>query len=127
MGAVANVGPAVLLASNTRHPVGVELQPFDFWVHVRPGGRRDALEGAHDGVLAVRVVEPPTEGRANHAVCKVLAGAFGVARLDVKVVGGRTGKRKLIRIYGEPVLLARRLAELLGDPGSESSVAGSTS
>jgi len=107
--------------------VGVEPLPFDFWVHVRPGGRRDALEGAYDGVLAVRVVELPTEGRANHAVCKVLAGAFGVARLDVKVVGGRTAKRKLIRIYGDPGPLAARLAELLENPGADSTVAGSLS
>lgn len=86
---------------------------IDFWVHVRPGSRKDAIEGTHDGVIAVRVSAPPTEGKANHAVCKVLAEAFGVARLDVKVVGGRTGKRKLIRVYGEPAALAARLEQML--------------
>ena len=112
---------AVHMDHHARHPVPMEMQPFDFGVHVRPGGRKDALEGPHDGVLAVRVVEPPTEGRANHAVCKVLAGAFGVGRLDVKVVGGRTGRRKLIRIYGDPAALSERLVELLGDPPARGS------
>jgi len=99
-----------------RHAVGVNESWIDFWVHVRPGGRHDGLEGSHDGVLAVRVTAPPTEGKANHAVCKVVAQALGVARLDVKVIGGRAGKRKLLRAYGDPGVLAGRLGALLGVP-----------
>lgn len=106
---------------------GVEPAWIDFWVHVRPGGRKDAIEGTHDGALTVRVTAPPTEGKANHAVSKVLAGAFGVARLDVKVVGGRTGKRKLIRVYGDADALGVRLAQLLGGtPDGSGAVGGST-
>jgi len=99
--------------------VAMEQAWIDFWVHVRPGSRKDAIEGTHDGVLAIRVSAPPTEGKANHAVCKVIAEAFGVARLDVKVVGGRTGKRKLLRVYGDPALLGARLGQMLGGPEPE--------
>lgn len=87
---------------------------IDIAVHVRPGGRRDAVEGAFDGVLAVRVTAPATEGRANHAVCKVLAEAFGVPRYDVNVIGGRTNKRKWVHLNGDPAALAATLQRLLG-------------
>lgn len=107
-----------------RHAEGVSEAWIDFWVHVRPGGRHDGLEGSHDGVLAVRVAAPPTEGKANHAVCKVVAQALGVARLDVKVIGGRTGKRKLLRAYGDASVLADRLGALLGIPPAAGTTPG---
>ena len=86
---------------------------IDLAVHVRPGGRRDAVEGAYDGVLAVRVTAPASEGRANVAVCRVLADAFGVPRHDVKVVSGQTAKRKRVHIAGDPDRLAALLMTLL--------------
>jgi uncharacterized protein (TIGR00251 family) len=81
-------------------------------VHVRPGGRRDAVEGTHDGVLAVRVSAPPADGRANEAVCRLLASAFGVRRRDVEVVSGHTARRKRVRITGPRSDLEQRLAQL---------------
>jgi hypothetical protein len=95
-----------------RAPEGLE-----FTIHVRPGGHRAAVEGSHDGALAVRVTAPATEGRANHAVERLIADTFGVPCYDVKVVSGRTSKRKRVHIVGEPEPLRLRLAALLGhDP-----------
>lgn len=96
-----------------------EPSGIDIAVHVRPGGRRDGVEGSFDGVLAVRVTAPATEGRANHAVCKVLAQAFGVPRYDVNVIGGRTNKRKWVHLNGDPATLEARWRALMGvDPGT---------
>ncbi len=84
-----------------------------FAVHVRPGGRRDALEGDHGGALAVRVSAPPADGRANEAVCRLIATAFGVTRSDVAIVAGRTSRHKRVHIEGDGVILAERLRQLL--------------
>lgn len=81
---------------------------YELDVHVRPGARRDAVDGVHDGVLAVRVSAPPAEGRANDAVRRVLAAAFGVRPGAVELVRGASSRRKRIRISGD----AERLAEL---------------
>ncbi len=86
-------------------------------MHVRPGGRRDAVEGEYDGVLAVRVQAPPTDGRANDAVRSVLAAAFGVGRSDVEIVGGHTARRKRVRVSGDPGRLQDRLRDLLAPTG----------
>lgn len=85
-----------------------------FSVHVRPGGRRDAVEGDHGGALAVRVSAPPTDGRANEAVRAVLAAAFEVRRTDVEIAAGRSSRRKEVVVSGDPVALRARLEQLRG-------------
>ena len=85
---------------------------FELEVHVRPGGRRNAVEGTHDGVLAVRVSAPPADGKANEAVRRVLAEAFGVRPGAVAIVSGTTNRRKRVRITGDPDAIARCLREL---------------
>lgn len=85
-----------------------------FTVHVRPGGRRDAVEGSHGDALAVRVAAPPTDGRANDAVRALLAEAFGVARREVEITSGHTARRKRVRVGGDAARLGARLEELLG-------------
>ena len=92
---------------------GEAATSIEFAVHVRPGGRRDAVEGIYDGVLAVRVSAPPTDGRANDAVVALLATAFGVKRGAVEIIGGHTARRKRVRVVGVPAVLQARLAELL--------------
>ncbi len=84
-----------------------------FGVHVRPGGRRDAVEGDHDGALAVRVSAPATDGRANEAVRRLLASTFGVARADVEIVGGLSSRRKRVRIDGDEAALTATLDRLM--------------
>jgi len=69
-------------------------------VHVQPGGSRDEVVGRHGDALKVKVTAPPEGGRANDAVCRVLADAFGVPRSSVAVVSGATNRRKRIRIDG---------------------------
>ena len=88
---------------------------ISFELHVRPGGRRDAVEGRYDGVLAIRVTAPPADGRANEAVCRLLAAAFGVRRSAVQIVGGATARRKRVHIEGDDTELRVTLARLLGD------------
>ncbi|HNE74730.1 MAG TPA: DUF167 domain-containing protein, partial [Microthrixaceae bacterium] len=77
----------------------------------------DAIDGTFDGVLAVRVSAPPVDGRANEAVRRLLADAFGVARSAVTIVGGHGARRKRVEIDGDEAGLRARLAEL-ADPAS---------
>ena len=79
-------------------------------VRVTARASRDELAGLRDGVLHVRVTAPPIDGRANQAVCRLIARAVGVGRTSVGVVRGERSRDKLVRIDGvEPEAALRAL------------------
>ena len=69
-------------------------------VRLRPRGRGDELIGIVDGVLQARVSAPPVDGRANKALCKLIAKRAGVAPSRVAVVRGEKSRDKLVRVEG---------------------------
>jgi len=74
-----------------------------FGVRLTPRGGRDAIDGVgEDGALRVRVAAPPVDGAANEALCRLLARALGVAPGGVRIVGGASGRRKVIEADVEP-------------------------
>lgn len=84
-------------------------------VHVQPGGSRDEVVGRHGDALKVKVSAPPEGGRANAAVCRLLADAFAVPKSSVAVIAGTTSRRKRVRLDGlDPDAAAVRLERLLG-------------
>jgi uncharacterized protein YggU (UPF0235/DUF167 family) len=76
---------------------------------VTPRSGRDSLEVGAGGVLSVRVTAPPDEGKANAAVCRVVAGALGVPKSAVAVVRGHTARTKTLEVQGLTDLEVERL------------------
>lgn len=72
----------------------------DLRVRLQPKAKRNEIVEERDGVLVVRVAAPPVEGRANDALCKLLAKRAGVARGQVTVVQGASARDKLVRVEG---------------------------
>jgi uncharacterized protein (TIGR00251 family) len=53
-----------------------------------------------DGVLRARVSAPPVDGRANKALCRLIAKRVGVAPSRVSVVRGQKSRDKVVRVEG---------------------------
>ncbi|WP_038038896.1 MULTISPECIES: DUF167 domain-containing protein [unclassified Thioalkalivibrio] len=72
-------------------------------VRVAPGSKRDAIGPWMGDILKLRVQAPPEKGRANEAVCALLAKTLGCPARDVTVVAGATARDKTVAIegYGE--------------------------
>jgi uncharacterized protein (TIGR00251 family) len=69
-------------------------------VRVTPRAARNEIAGERDGVLLVRVTAAPEGGKANAAVCRVIAKALRVGASHVSVIRGAGSRDKLLRIDG---------------------------
>ena len=65
-----------------------------------PGASRDEISGALGDRLKVRVSAAAEGGRANKAICALIAGALGASKKDVSVVAGLTSAEKTVRVAG---------------------------
>ena len=70
-------------------------------VRVTPRASRDEVVGwREDGVLLVRLTAPPVDGRANKALCRLIAARAGVAPSSVSVVRGERSRDKVVAVEG---------------------------
>ena len=69
-------------------------------MRLRPRGHADELLGLIDGVLQARVSAPPVDGKANKALCRLVAKRARVAPSRVSVVRGEKSRQKLLLIEG---------------------------
>ena len=69
-------------------------------MRVTPRSARESIEAAAGGVFLVRVTVAPEDGKANAAVCRLLAKALGVPKSAVAVVRGTTARTKIVEIEG---------------------------
>ena len=86
-------------------------------VRVTPRAGKNEIAGERAGVLLVRVTAAPEEGRANVAVCRLIAKALRIGPTRVSVAGGARSRDKLLRIEGVAEAGDRLLARILA-PGS---------
>jgi uncharacterized protein len=82
-------------------------------VYVTPKAGRDELSGWRGSELGVRVTCAPEAGKANAAVCKVVAGALGVPKSAVRVARGETARHKVLAIDGVD---EAQIRAVLGEP-----------
>lgn len=67
-------------------------------VHVQPRAAKDEIVGTHGDRLKIRIVAPPVDGKANRHLIGFLAEVFQVAKRDVVLLAGETGRDKRFRI-----------------------------
>lgn len=69
-------------------------------LRVAPGARRTELVGRHGAGWKVRVAAPPEDGRANAAVCTLLAEMLALPRRSVTIVSGHASRDKVVDVAG---------------------------
>jgi hypothetical protein len=69
-------------------------------IRLQPRAKRNAIVEERDGVLRVSVAAAPVDGRANAALCKLIAKRAGVARSRVSVVRGERSREKVVQVEG---------------------------
>jgi uncharacterized protein (TIGR00251 family) len=69
-------------------------------VRVVPRSSRDELCGFENGILKIKVTDPPVEGAANDKVIKLLAGGLGLSKTDIRIVKGHSSRMKTVEVRG---------------------------
>ncbi len=69
-------------------------------VRIQPRASKNEVVVQSDGSLKIRLTAPPVDGAANEALVRYLADILGVAKSQVEIVSGHTGREKRIRIAG---------------------------
>jgi uncharacterized protein YggU (UPF0235/DUF167 family) len=83
-------------------------------VRVAPKSAADRIgdiAAAADGgaALKVAVTAAPERGKANTAVVRLLAKAWGVPKSTITVTAGAADRRKTLHVAGEPAALRRKI------------------
>jgi len=69
-------------------------------IRVRAGARREELVATDDGWIVARVTAPAHEGRANKALCRLVAKRLRIAPSNLAIVRGARSREKLLRVEG---------------------------
>ena len=80
-------------------------------IKVGAGASADRLQGEYGGRLKLSVSAPAEKGKANEAVCELLAERTGVRPSDVRIVSGQTCPEKEVFIRGVDKDALRKLLD----------------
>lgn len=91
------------------HPSGAVVR-----VKARPGARRNAVAGLHNGALRVDVTAAPEKGKANDAIIVLLAKSFGIAKSSIELISSPANPQKRFLLTGVDLATAeKRLSDVL--------------
>jgi uncharacterized protein YggU (UPF0235/DUF167 family) len=76
------------------------MEGCEIAVRLQPRARANEIVGERDGVIVVRVSAPPIDGRANEALCRLIAKRAGVGVRRVSILRGAGTREKLVGVEG---------------------------
>lgn len=81
-------------------PIRIEQHGDDvlLWIKAVPGASRDSIAGALGDRLKLRIMAPPEGGKANKAICKLIAHTLNAKPRNITIEHGASNPEKTIRI-----------------------------
>jgi uncharacterized protein (TIGR00251 family) len=76
-------------------------------IRLQPRARRNEVVGEREGAVLIRVTAPPVDGKANDALCRLVAKKAGVAPSRVSVLKGHTARDKTLDVDGVDIAALR--------------------
>jgi uncharacterized protein (TIGR00251 family) len=82
-------------------PIATDIQGATLIrVKAVPGAKRDQIVGRLGDRLKVRVAQPPEGGKANRAICELLATELHLKPRAASIASGESSAEKVVRIEG---------------------------
>ena len=67
---------------------------------VQPGASRNSVVGAYGEEVKIALQAPPVDGKANAALCRMLAELCGISKGLVAIRSGETNRSKVVAVTG---------------------------
>lgn len=67
-------------------------------VRVKPNAKHTRIQQAEDGTWLVSLTAPPTNGKANQALIKLLAKTLNVPKSRIRIKSGQTARLKRVEV-----------------------------
>ena len=77
-------------------------------LHVQPKASKNRIAGLHGQDLKLTVTAPPSDGKANKAVIKILADFFAIPKTAVTIKSGLQSRKKRVLLYDISLADARK-------------------
>lgn len=68
------------------------------YVKTNPRSRENKVEKMNEGEYKVKLTAPPVDGKANEMLIDVLSDHFNVSKHQVRIVGGKTARVKIVDV-----------------------------
>jgi uncharacterized protein (TIGR00251 family) len=86
---------------------GVRLHLF-----IQPKASKNEVIGPHNDEIKIKITAPPIDGRANEELIEFLADLFHIAKRNVSVVKGDTGRHKTVDLFGVDMAHAQKILKI---------------
>jgi uncharacterized protein len=71
-----------------------------FMVRVQPRASREEIAGEWQNAMKIRLMAPPVDDRANHALCVLFARCLKVSPAAVRITSGEHSRTRRVEIRG---------------------------
>lgn len=88
------------MGENDHSPFSILDDSIVVRVYVKPGAKKFAIHGVHDGQLCVFVSEAAKEGKATRAVRDGIASVCGIPKTRVVLLSGEKSRQKRFKLQG---------------------------
>ena len=78
-------------------------------IRVAPRASKTKVQGVLGNMLKIRLQAPPVDGKANAALLKLLSDTLGIAKSNITLLSGETGRTKRALIRGLDEAAIRKL------------------
>lgn len=86
--------------SSILFPVNTSGSSPSLSIQAKPNAKKTALLSINEGILAISIHAPPSEGEANRELIFFLSKLFHLPQKNVQITRGLSSKRKTVTLQG---------------------------
>ena len=80
--------------------IEVAREAIRLHIFIQPKSSKNEIIGPHNGLLKIKITAPPIDGKANEGLIAFLSDYFDIAKRNIIIIRGETGRKKTLELRG---------------------------